>query len=65
MADKWQWWLAAACVAVTVGSARADSLDEQRARYLQIKQAWESKQMDTVERLMPTLRDYPLYPYLE
>ena len=65
MADKWQWWLAAACVAATVGSARADSLDEQRARYLQIKQAWDSKQMDTVERLMPTLRDYPLYPYLE
>ncbi|MCU3987387.1 murein transglycosylase, partial [Enterobacter mori] len=43
----------------------ADSLDEQRNRYAQIKQAWDNKQMDTVQALMPTLKDYPLYPYLE
>ena len=42
----------------------ADSLDEQRNRYAQIKQAWDNKQMDTVQALMPTLKDYPLYPYL-
>ncbi len=65
MADKWQWWIAAACLTVVTGSVRADSLDEQRTRYLQIKQAWDNKQMDIVEQLMPSLRDYPLYPYLE
>ncbi|WP_338501735.1 murein transglycosylase [Erwinia aphidicola] len=65
MADKWQLWVVAACLTAATGSAWADSLDEQRTRYLQIKQAWDSKQMDTVDQLMPTLRDYPLYPYLE
>ncbi|MBP2152713.1 MULTISPECIES: murein transglycosylase [Erwinia] len=65
MVDKWQWWVVAACLTAVTGSARADSLDEQRTRYLQIKQAWDNKQMDIVGQLMPTLRDYPLYPYLE
>ncbi|VTT34903.1 lytic murein transglycosylase [Klebsiella pneumoniae] len=65
MADKWQLWVVAACLTAATGSAWADSLDEQRTRYLQIKQAWDSKQLDTVDQLMPTLRDYPLYPYLE
>nr|WP_233154465.1 murein transglycosylase [Enterobacter asburiae] len=46
-------------------AVHADSLDEQRNRYAQIKQAWDNKQMDTVQALMPTLKDYPLYPYLE
>ncbi len=45
--------------------ARADSLDEQRSRYAQIKQAWDNRQMDVVEQMMPGLKDYPLYPYLE
>ena len=45
-------------------AVHADSLDEQRNRYAQIKQAWDNKQMDTVQALMPTLKDYPLYPYL-
>ena len=65
MADKWQLWVVATCLTAVTGSAWADSLDEQRTRYLQIKQAWDSKQMETVDQLMPTLRDYPLYPYLE
>ena len=65
MADKWQLWIAGACLTVVTGMAHADSLDAQRGRYLQIKQAWDSNQMDTVAQLMPTLRDYPLYPYLE
>ncbi|GAB7199907.1 hypothetical protein OS31_11660 [Dickeya oryzae] len=43
----------------------ADSLDEQRQRYQQVKSAWDNNQMDVVSQLMPTLRDYPLYPYLE
>lgn len=34
------------------------------ARYQQIKQAWDANRMDSVNQLMPTLRDYPLYPYL-
>jgi hypothetical protein len=33
--------------------AHADSLDEQRNRYAQIKQAWDNKQMDVVTQLMP------------
>lgn len=65
MADKWQYWIVGACLTVMAGSVQADSLDAQRQRYQQIKQAWDNKQMDTVEQLMPTLRDYPLYPYLE
>ena len=65
MADKWQLWTVASCLMMVAGGAQADSLDAQRTRYLQIKQAWDNKQMDTVAQLMPTLRDYPLYPYLE
>ncbi|WP_034912139.1 murein transglycosylase [Erwinia sp. 9145] len=64
MADKWQWGIAGALLVIT-STAQADSLDAQRSRYQQIKQAWDSNQMDTVAQLMPTLRDYPLYPYLE
>lgn len=47
------------------GAVLADSRDAQRQRYQQIKQAWDSKQMNVVAQLMPTLRDYPLYPYLQ
>nr|WP_232054963.1 murein transglycosylase [Leminorella richardii] len=46
-------------------SAWADSLNAQRERYQQIKSAWDSQQMDEVARLLPTLKEYPLYPYLE
>lgn len=61
------WRFAAACVCLLslTQAARADSLDEQRNRYAQIKTAWDNKQMDVVEQLMPTLKDYPLYPYLQ
>jgi len=58
--------LAAGMLLVAVsGVAKADSLDGQRQRYMQIKQAWDNNQMDVVNQLMPTLKDYPLYPYLE
>ncbi|SFN18927.1 soluble lytic murein transglycosylase [Izhakiella capsodis] len=65
MVNKWQWWMAGTCMTLVVGTAQADSLEAQRDRYQQIKQAWDSNQMDRVEQLMPGLRDYPLYPYLE
>ncbi len=65
MVDKWKFWIVGACLTAITGTAQADSLDAQRSRYQQIKQAWDSKQMDRVAELMPTLRDYPLYPYLE
>lgn len=65
MADKWQCWMLGACLTAVTGMAQADSLEAQRSRYLDIKQAWDNKQMDVVAQLMPTLRDYPLYPYLE
>ncbi len=58
--------LAAGVCLLTVSSvARADSLDEQRSRYAQIKQARDNRQMDVVEQMMPGLKDYPLYPYPE
>ncbi|WP_410016629.1 murein transglycosylase [Sodalis sp. C49] len=56
---------ALASLVAATGSAHADSIDAQRQRYQQVKQAWDSNQMDVVSQLMPTLRDYPLYPYLE
>ncbi len=61
------WRLLAAGVSLLTLSqlAHADSLDEQRSRYAQIKQAWDNRQMDVVNQLMPTLSSYPLYPYLQ
>ena len=61
----WRMLAAGVCLATIAGVARADSLDEQRNRYAQIKQAWDNKQMDVVQQMLPTLQDYPLYPYLE
>ncbi|WP_253379584.1 murein transglycosylase [unidentified bacterial endosymbiont] len=61
----WRLLAASVCVMAVSKVVQADSLDEQRHRYAQIKQAWDRKQMDTVQSLMPTLKDYPLYPYLE
>ncbi|YCH32443.1 murein transglycosylase [Erwinia sp. D4-22] len=57
--------MAGFCLLAVSGGVLADSLDEQRSRYQQIKQAWDNNQMDVVAQLMPTLKDYPLYPYLE
>ena len=66
-AKKMAWHLLAASVGLLTLSqlAHADSLDEQRNRYAQIKQAWDNRQMDVVDQLMPTLSTYPLYPYLQ
>ncbi|MBV7405598.1 murein transglycosylase [Enterobacter sp. ENT03] len=61
----WQMLVVGSYLLTISHSARADSLDEQRNRYAQVKQAWDNKQMDVVAQLMPTLTDYPLYPYLE
>ncbi|ELY6344866.1 murein transglycosylase [Cronobacter muytjensii] len=61
----WRWLAAGVCLLALGQAARADSLDEQRSRYAQIKQAWDNRQMDVVEQLMPTLQNYPLYPYLQ
>ncbi len=61
----WRLLAASVCVMAVSRAVHADSLDEQRSRYAQIKQAWDNRQMDTVQALMPTLKDYPLYPYLE
>jgi len=61
----WRLLAASVCVMAVSQAVHADSLDEQRNRYAQIKQAWDNKQVDTVQALMPTLKDYPLYPYLE
>lgn len=62
---KWRYLAIGVCLMTTSGVTFADSLDAQRQRYQQVKLAWDSNQMDTVAQLMPTLRDYPLYPYLE
>lgn len=63
--EKWRNWMIGICLVSTASSVWADSLDQQRARYAQIKQAWDNNQMDQVSQLMPTLQDYPLYPYLQ
>ncbi|RKQ39996.1 murein transglycosylase [Enterobacter sp. R1(2018)] len=61
----WRMLAAGVCLATFAGVARADSLDEQRNRYAQIKQAWDNRQMDVVQQMLPGLQDYPLYPYLQ
>ena len=61
----WRYLVASLCLLSLSHTVRADSLDEQRNRYAQIKQAWDKKQMDVVAQLLPTLKSYPLYPYLE
>lgn len=61
----WRLLAAGVCLLTVSSAVHADSLDEQRSRYAQIKQAWDNHQMDVVEQMMPTLKDYPLYPYLE
>ncbi|WP_338883328.1 murein transglycosylase [Xenorhabdus sp. TH1] len=64
--SKWQHFITAvSMVSVVTGVAHADSLDDQRQRYQAIKQAWDAKNSAEVARLMPTLKNYPLYPYLE
>ncbi|MCG8707577.1 murein transglycosylase [Brenneria sp. 4F2] len=67
MVKAGHWWyvIAALCLAGISSHVWADSLDEQRQRYQQVKQAWDNNQLDTVAQIMPTLRNYPLYPYLE
>lgn len=65
MVDKWRFWGLGLCLMAASGAALADSLDAQRQRYMQVKQAWDGNQMDTVYNLMPALKDYPLYPYLQ
>ncbi|MEA9392788.1 murein transglycosylase [Acerihabitans sp. TG2] len=62
---RWRNASAVICLLAVSGLVHADSIDAQRQRYQQIKQAWDNNRMDVVAQLMPTLRDYPLYPYLE
>ncbi|MEQ1976262.1 murein transglycosylase [Xenorhabdus sp. SGI240] len=64
--SKWRHFImAVSMVSVVAGAAHADSLDAQRQRYQAIKQAWDAQNREEVARLMPTLKNYPLYPYLE
>ncbi|STL25229.1 murein transglycosylase [Escherichia coli] len=42
----WRLLAAGVCLLTVSSVARADSLDEQRSRYAQIKQAWDNRQMD-------------------
>ncbi|MGV3345488.1 murein transglycosylase [Enterobacteriaceae bacterium LUAb1] len=64
-ANKGCYGLFGVCLVVLSAVTRADSLDAQRLRYQAIKQAWDNRQMETVAGLMPSLRSYPLWPYLE
>ena len=52
----WRLLAAGVCLLTVSSVARADSLDEQRSRYAQIKQAWDNRQMDVVEQMMPGFR---------
>lgn len=51
----WRTLALSACLLSFSQTVHADSLEEQRSRYAQVKQAWDSKQMDVVAQLMPTL----------
>ncbi|HGN1970608.1 TPA: murein transglycosylase [Proteus mirabilis] len=62
--QKWSFVLAISTLCFSAW-AQADSLSEQRTRYQEIKAAWDAKDTAQVEKLLPTLQDYPLYPYLE
>ncbi|MBG3129430.1 murein transglycosylase [Proteus mirabilis] len=63
---KQTWSLVVAIGALCFSTwTQADSLSEQRNRYQEIKAAWDLKKTDEVEKLLPTLQSYPLYPYLE
>lgn len=62
--QKWSFVLAIGTLCFSAW-AQADPLNEQRARYQEIKIAWDQKQTEEVAKLLPTLKDYPLYPYLE
>ncbi|MGM3174448.1 murein transglycosylase [Dickeya lacustris] len=61
----WRYVAVALCLIGASSQVLADSLNEQRQRYQQVKTAWDANQMDVVSQLMPTLLNYPLYPYLE
>ncbi|MDR0217864.1 MAG: murein transglycosylase [Enterobacteriaceae bacterium] len=63
--NKWRHFILVVSLTSVFGIAHADSLEAQRERYQAIKLAWDANNMNEVERLMPTLKDYPLYPYLE
>ncbi len=65
--EKWRWRYLALSGYLVVASVPvfADSLNIQRQRYLEVKEAWESNQLAIVRQLLPKLRTYPLYPYLE
>lgn len=45
--------------------AQADSLQAQRERYAQARQAFDQHQLAQAEKLLPGLQQYPLYPYLQ
>lgn len=62
--NKWRLLVASIGMMALPVLARADSINAYRQRYLQVKHAWDAHQMDVVAQLLPTLRDYPLYPYL-
>lgn len=49
----WRLLAVGVCLLTASSVARADSLDEQRSRYAQIKQARDNRQMDVVEQMMP------------
>ncbi len=64
--NKWRRRLAiSGCLLIMSTSIFADSLNVQRQHYLHVKQAWDNNQMLVVQQLLPKLRHYPLYPYLE
>ncbi|MBS9424612.1 murein transglycosylase [Photorhabdus caribbeanensis] len=62
---KWQYLTVVIGLVFISVAASADSLENQRQRYQQIKQAWNIGDRAEIARLMPTLKDYPLYPYLQ
>ncbi|WP_457913849.1 murein transglycosylase [Candidatus Gillettellia adelgis] len=63
--DKWWYFSIGLCLIVFPAEILADSLNAQRQRYEKVQQAFDSHQEEIVVQLLPTLKKYPLYPYLK
>lgn len=57
-------WRAGLALLLLIGTAQAESLTAQRARYEQAIQAMNRNQTEQARQLTAQLQEYPLYPYL-
>ena len=58
-------FLVVSIILVSTAAVAGDSLEDQRSRFLEARDALAARKLDDFERLRKSLHDYPLYPYLE